>query len=169
MKSSEGQLHSRGASPTPCCSANRFQRSSAITSIRLERERFSQDAICSSLFRCSSRTVRLSFGLVLFSLDFAIRSFLHLVLQSGYEVLACYPATSLRLGGAECSVRWRLKSFAVAFWVSGCRSPLSGRAVKPLRLKSPSRSPTFRSNKNFTFERKKLPSKISSKKSLRVK
>jgi hypothetical protein len=45
---------------------------------------------------------------------------------------------------------------------------LSGRAVKPLRLKSPSPSPTFCSNKNFTFERKKLPSKISSKKSLRV-
>ncbi len=38
---------------TPCCSANRFQRSSAITSIRLETERFSKDAICSSLFRCS--------------------------------------------------------------------------------------------------------------------
>ena len=55
--------------------ANRSQRSSAITSIRLETERFSKDAICSSLFRCSSRTVRLSFGLFLFFLDFAIRSF----------------------------------------------------------------------------------------------
>src|SRR5512132_2516088 len=58
----------------PCCSANRFQRSSAITSIRLETERFSKEAICSSLFRCSSRTVRLSFGLFLFFLDFAIGS-----------------------------------------------------------------------------------------------
>src|SRR4029077_18322673 len=66
----------------PCCSANRFQRSSAITSTRLETERFSKDAICSSLFRCSSRTVRLSFALFLFFLDFGIRSFLHLVLQS---------------------------------------------------------------------------------------
>src|SRR4029077_6123057 len=44
---------------TPCCSTNRFQRSSAISSIRLETERFSKDSICSSLFRCSSRTVRL--------------------------------------------------------------------------------------------------------------
>src|SRR5262249_31409472 len=42
-----------------CCSANRFQRSSAITPIRLETEWFSKEAICSSLFRCSSRTVRL--------------------------------------------------------------------------------------------------------------
>src|SRR4029077_1826801 len=67
---------------TPCCSANRSQRSSAITSIRLETERFSNEAICSSLFRCSSRTVRLSFGLFLFFLDFAIGSFLHLVLHS---------------------------------------------------------------------------------------
>ena len=66
----------------PCCSANRFQRSSAITSIRLERERFSKDAICSSLFRCSSRTVRLSFALFLFFLDFAIGSFLHVVFHS---------------------------------------------------------------------------------------
>ena len=30
-----------------------------MTSIRLETERFSKDAICSSLFRCSSLTVRL--------------------------------------------------------------------------------------------------------------
>src|SRR4029077_17528730 len=59
----------------PCCPTNRSQRSSAITSIRLETERFSKEAICSSLFRCSSRTVRLSFGLVLFFLDFAIGSF----------------------------------------------------------------------------------------------
>src|SRR6266576_2032908 len=66
----------------PCCSTNRSQRSSAITSIRLETERFSKEAICSSLCRCSSRTVRLSFGLFLFFLDFAIRSFLHLVLHS---------------------------------------------------------------------------------------
>src|SRR6188768_1344205 len=66
----------------PCCSTNLSQRSSAITSIRLETERFSRDAICSSLFRCSSRTVRLSFGLFLFFLDFAISDFfLHLVLQ----------------------------------------------------------------------------------------
>src|SRR6478672_12581241 len=43
----------------PCCSTNRSQRSSAITSIRLETERFSKDAICSSLFRCSSLTARL--------------------------------------------------------------------------------------------------------------
>ena len=57
------------------CSANRSQRSSAITSIRLETERFSKEAICSGLFRCSSRTVRLSFALFLFFLDFAIRSF----------------------------------------------------------------------------------------------
>ena len=49
-----------------------LQRSSAITSIRLERERFSKEPICSSLFRCSSRTVRLSFALFLFFLDFAI-------------------------------------------------------------------------------------------------
>ena len=56
----------------PCCSANRFQRSSAITSIRLETERFSKEAICSSLFRCSSRTVRLSFGLFLFFYHFRI-------------------------------------------------------------------------------------------------
>ena len=47
-------------------STNRSQRSSAITSIKLETERFSKDAICSSLFRCSSRTVRLSFPLLLF-------------------------------------------------------------------------------------------------------
>src|SRR6059058_2478781 len=67
----------------PCCSTNRSQRSSAITSIRLETERFSKEAICSSLFRCSSRTDRLSFGLFLFFLDFAIGSFLHLVLHSG--------------------------------------------------------------------------------------
>src|SRR6476660_1923967 len=66
----------------PCCSTNLSQRSSAITSIRLETERFSKDAICSSLFRCSSRTDKLSFGLFLFFLDFAIRSFLHLVLHS---------------------------------------------------------------------------------------
>src|SRR5438132_4074356 len=65
----------------PCCSTNRSQRSSAITSIRLETERFSKESICSSLFRCSSRTVRLSFDLFLFLLDFAIRSFLHLVLH----------------------------------------------------------------------------------------
>src|SRR6266436_5583933 len=58
----------------PCCSTNRSQRSSAITSIRLEMERFSKEAICSSLFRCSSRTVRLSFALLLFFLDFGIRS-----------------------------------------------------------------------------------------------
>src|SRR6478672_6549723 len=58
----------------PCCSANRVQRSSAITSIRLETERFSKAAICSNLFRCSSRTVRLSFALFLFFLDFAIRA-----------------------------------------------------------------------------------------------
>ena len=45
-----------------------------MTSIRLETERFSKEAICSSLFRCSSRTVRLSFGLFLFFLDFAIRN-----------------------------------------------------------------------------------------------
>jgi hypothetical protein len=31
-------------------------------------ERFSKDAICSSLFRCSSRTDRLSFGLFFFDL-----------------------------------------------------------------------------------------------------
>src|SRR5436190_20708870 len=66
----------------PCCSTNRSQRSSAITSIRLETERFSKEAICSGLFRCSSRTVRLSFGLFLFFLDFAIGSFLPLILHS---------------------------------------------------------------------------------------
>ena len=54
----------------PCCSTNGSQRSSAITSIRLETERFSKAAICSSLFRCSSRTVRLSFPLFLFFFDF---------------------------------------------------------------------------------------------------
>jgi hypothetical protein len=37
----------------------------------LETERFSIAAICSSLFRCSSLTVMLSFRLVLFFLDFA--------------------------------------------------------------------------------------------------
>jgi hypothetical protein len=55
----EFKLHRLGnglSEATPCCSANRFQRSSAITSIRLETERFSKEAICSSLFRCSSRT-----------------------------------------------------------------------------------------------------------------
>ena len=46
---------------------------------KLEMERLSKDAICSSLFRCSSRTVRLSFDLFLFFLDFGIGSFLHLV------------------------------------------------------------------------------------------
>ena len=65
----------------PAGSANRTQRSSAITSIRLETERFSKDAICSSLFHCSLRTVRLSFGLLLFFLDFAIRSFYTSFLQ----------------------------------------------------------------------------------------
>ena len=52
--------------PAGTPSANRSKRSSAITSTRLERERFSKAAICSSLFRCSSRTVRLSFALFLF-------------------------------------------------------------------------------------------------------
>src|SRR5258705_11816637 len=65
----------------PCCPTNRSQRSSAITSIRLETELFCKDAIRSSLFRCSSRTVRLSFGLFLFFLVFGIRSVLHLVLH----------------------------------------------------------------------------------------
>jgi hypothetical protein len=53
---------------TPCCSANRSQRSSAITSIRLERERFSKDAICSSLFSLllTHRQVELCFVVVLF-------------------------------------------------------------------------------------------------------
>ena len=41
--------------------------------IRLETERFAKDAIGFSLFRCSSLTVRLSFGL--FFLDFAIAVF----------------------------------------------------------------------------------------------
>jgi len=51
----------------------------------LETERFSKDAICSSLFRCSSRTVRLIYGLFLFFLDFAIRSFLNLVLPTEWQ------------------------------------------------------------------------------------
>ena len=46
---------------------------------KIETERFSKEAICSSLFRCSSRTVRLSFALFLFFLDFAIGSFLQVV------------------------------------------------------------------------------------------
>jgi hypothetical protein len=41
----------------------------------VHRPWFSKDAICSRLFRCSSATVRLSFGLFLFFLDFVIRSF----------------------------------------------------------------------------------------------
>ena len=49
----------------PCCSTNRSQRSSAITSIRLETERFSKDAICSSLFRCSFRQVQQHGGLLI--------------------------------------------------------------------------------------------------------
>ena len=56
--------------PAGAPSGNRSQRSSAITSIRLETERFSKEAICSSLFRCSSRTVRLSFALLLFYIVF---------------------------------------------------------------------------------------------------
>src|SRR4029077_10523422 len=67
----------------PCCSTNRSQRSSAITSIRLERERFSKEAIFSSLFRCSSRTVRLSFGLLLFffnlCLTYAINTYKQII------------------------------------------------------------------------------------------
>src|SRR5436190_21335843 len=52
----------------PCCSANRSQRSSAITSIRLETERFSKDV---HLFQFVSlllthRQVELRFVLVLF-------------------------------------------------------------------------------------------------------
>src|SRR6478672_404547 len=82
----------------PCCSTNRSQRSSAITSIRLETERFSKDAICSSLFRCSSRTVRLSFALFLF-LDFAILQFLHLVLQSPITLAEKYTRKS---AGVKC-------------------------------------------------------------------
>ena len=66
----------------PCCPANRFQRSSAITSIRLERERFSKEAICSSLFRCSSRTVRLSFGLLLFFFDLSLTCAINTYKQS---------------------------------------------------------------------------------------
>ena len=81
------------------CSANRFQRSSAITSIRLERERFSKAAICSSLFRCSSRTVRLSFALFLFFLNFAIRSF-------------CTPRSSQPITSAE---KYALKSVGVKY------------------------------------------------------
>jgi hypothetical protein len=72
------------AQAMPCCSTNRSQRSSAITSIRLETERFSKDAICSSLFRCSSLTVRLSFDLLLFFLILAFRSFLHLFFKGDH-------------------------------------------------------------------------------------
>src|SRR5262245_38648394 len=83
----------------PCCSANRLQRSSAIISTRLETERFSKDASCSSLFRCSSRTVRLSFDLFLFFLDFAIRTLYTLVPYDRFPQVKKY---TLKKVGVKC-------------------------------------------------------------------